>query len=782
MRWIVRICVALVALVVVAVGLLFMLPTDRIGQLASDQLKKQTGRTLTLAGDFSPTLYPTLGVKTGRMTISNADWASEPVMIAADGAAVGVNLMALLGGEVEIEKLELISPVVYLEKAKDGRVNWDLSNGTASDASATPSSGSNGSSGSATPTLELGQISDGQVVYTDRAAGSTVNVTGISGTISLPKASSNAMVDLTATIDGRTASVQGTISDLSAFAAQKSTTINGSVSMGDATIGLNGIAQMTDALPMVDAAFTADIPDLIAVAKSAGIQLPAQANNLKNLVGAGQVRMNDAGLSLNANTAAQYGGKNTDVKIAVLSDGNWLDTMEFEGDLSLKIAGIGSASYNGRFGQGAENFADGDFAANFSDLRGAMQMLDVDAGMPKGTFQSASMSGTFALTPAGKYRLRKAKLRLDENTLTGAISITPKDPRPLLLAQLNGGKLDFSAYTADKSSGARAGSGSGSSAGASSSGWSKDPITLKGLDAIDANVDLRAAGINLGVSQLGKTDVKAKLTNGLLTLTLRDVRAFQGAMVGEINVRGGNTVAFDTDIRANGVQLEPLLGQLLGMDRLGGSGNTTLALRGRGQSLDQIMTSLSGNGSVKFTNGVIKGIDLAGMMRNLKSAFGGFKGATEFSTLDGTFSMDNGVLKNVDLSLISPLFKAGGKGSVDIGGQAMNYVVTPTSLSEDAEFSVPVTITGPWQNLKFRPDLDKLLNLLLQKELKESEEAKKLKKKLDEAKAKLKNPEEEVKKKLKKELSSETDTRSFEDQAKDKLKEEVGNALKKLFD
>ncbi|MEJ6710316.1 MAG: AsmA family protein [Amylibacter sp.] len=103
MRWIVRICIALIGFVVVAVALLFMLPTDKIGQLASDQLKKQTGRTLTLSGDFSPTLYPTLGVKTGRITISNANWATEPVMISVDGAVVGVNLMVLIGGTVEIE-------------------------------------------------------------------------------------------------------------------------------------------------------------------------------------------------------------------------------------------------------------------------------------------------------------------------------------------------------------------------------------------------------------------------------------------------------------------------------------------------------------------------------------------------------------------------------------------------------------------------------------------------------------------------------------------------------
>ncbi len=154
MRWIVRICIALIGFVVVAVALLFMLPTDKIGQLASDQLKKQTGRTLTLSGDFSPTLYPTLGVKTGRITISNANWATEPVMISVDGAVVGVNLMVLIGGTVEIEKLELTSPIVHLEKAKDGGINWELSSGSGATTGGTASTSASNSQ----PTLELGAL------------------------------------------------------------------------------------------------------------------------------------------------------------------------------------------------------------------------------------------------------------------------------------------------------------------------------------------------------------------------------------------------------------------------------------------------------------------------------------------------------------------------------------------------------------------------------------------------------------------------------------------------
>lgn len=780
MRWIVRIGIALVALVVVAVGLLFMLPTDHIGQLASDQLKKQTGRTLTLAGDFSPTLYPTLGVKTGRITLSNADWATEPVMVAADGATVGVNLMALIGGEVEIEKLELISPIVNLEKATDGRVNWDLSQGQA-DANTTSASSSSNSS---RPSLDLGSITNGQVIYTDRAAGTSMNITEINGTVSLPTGAASATVDISAKVDGRLGQVKGTIADVQALTSKTATTVDGSITVADATVGMKGTVQLTDALPIVNADFTANVPDPAATARSFAIAMPAQAQTLKALSANGTLRMSAAGVTANATSDATLNGQKANVTLAVTSSGDWMTTPEFEGDIAVNIGGIGTLSYNGRFGQGAENFADGDLATNITNLRGAMALMDVDPGTPAGTLQTASASGTFALTPAGKYRLRKATLKVDQNTLTGAISITPKDPRPLLLAQLNAGQLDISAYTADTSSGAASSSTAPSNG---STGWSKEPIALKGLDAIDADVDLRAQGIDLGVSQLGTTDVTAKLNNGLLTLDLRDVRIFRGAMAGKINVRGGNAVAFDSNVTANGVQLEPLLGQLLDMDRLTGSGNTTLALSGRGQSLDQIMSSLSGNGSVKFTDGVIKGIDLAAMMRNLKSAFGGFDSATEFASLDGTFSMEQGVLQNVDLSLLSPLFKATGKGSVDIGGQAMNYVVTPTRLSDDAEFSVPVTITGPWQDLKFRPDLDKLINLLLNSKLKDSEEAQKIKKQLDDAKAKLKNPEDEIKNKLQEELSRKTNTeqteqKSFEDQAKEKIENEIGNALKKLFD
>lgn len=776
MRWIIRIFVALVACVIVAVGLLFMLPADRIGQLASDQLEKQTGRTLTLSGNFSPTIFPTLGVKTGAITISNADWATEPLMVTADSASVGVNLSALIGGTVEIETFELLSPVVHLERAKDGRVNWDLSTG----APAATGGTSDTTTASATPSLELGRIEDGQVIFSDRSAGTTHTLSGINGTVSLPKGETKAVVDLSATFDGRVGAVAATLDNWPALLGEGISPVDGTFSFGDDSVALKGMVGLGDPVPTIDAAITAQMADPAGSLAGLGLAVPTQLAALSDVALEGKLLLSKAGVFVETALNGTYGSGPLVGKLTLTGDDGWLDTPEFATDLSLSLGGLGDLGFKGRAGQGNPNLLSGDVNARFSDLRGVMKIAGVDAGTPAGTFQTAKVSGNLRVAASGQTRLKDAQITLDQNTVSGEIVIKPAN-RPLIEAALSAGKLDLKAYTADNSTGA-----STAKSGATSSGWSKEPIRLQGLDAVDADVTLTAAGIDLGVSALGKTDVTAKLRDGLLALTLREVRAFQGALSGTINLRGGNAVTFDTNITARDVQLEPLLGQLLDMDRLRGTGTTHLALNGSGGSLNQIMTSLSGKGDVTFGNGAIKGIDLAAMMRNLQSAFGGFEGATEFTSLDGTFSMEKGVLQNVDLSLISPLFKAAGKGSVDIGGQAMNYVVTPTTLSEGSEFSVPVIITGPWNNLKFRPDLDKLLNLLLDGKLKDNEDVQKAKQKLENVKNKLKDPETALKAKLQKELAKKNATaeqpKSLEETAKDKLEGEVGNALRKLFD
>ncbi|MEM7441100.1 MAG: AsmA family protein [Pseudomonadota bacterium] len=713
MRWIFRICMALVAMVVVALALLFMLPADRIGQIASEQLEKQTGRKLVLTGEFTPTLFPTLGVKTGGLSISNASWSDVPQMITADGAAVGVDLAALISGDVQIKTLRLTNPVIHLERAADGRANWDLSTAGPTTGDATAGNPSPSESGSTNVSLENGLIENGTVIFTDHGTGQRVAITEINGTAALPANTPSLSADISARVDGDKAAIKLSLPDRFAAMAGNPGEMELQVAGLGADLSFKGaVGADGSASGLVDLSAA----DLNSIAARLGVALPAQVTGLKNLRLQGPLTLSETALAFGGTIGGTLDGNSFGGNVTLSGDPGWMQTQSITVDTQLLLKDIGRVSFNGGLNPRSGITVEGALDAQIDDLRRALTLAKVSADLPSGTLKNADVAGAMTIAASGAVEIKGGRYGFDGNTLTGPIMFTPGNV-PTIAAQLRAGALDLSGFTGDSSS---ATPSEGGAAGRTTTGWSKDPISVEGMNAVNADVTLRADSVDLGVTQLGTTDVKLRLRDGRLAVKLNRVDAFDGTLSGTANVRGGKAVSFSSDLTANGIELEKLLGQMAGITRLTGAGTTRLQLNGSGVSMDAIMRSLSGSGSVELGRGTIKGVDLAAMMRNLKKAFGGFEGATEFSSLTGTFQMDKGVLQNLDLSLISPLFRAGGKGSVDIGGQAMNYLVTPTSLAEGAEFTVPVTITGLWSNLKFKPDLEKLTELLLSGKLKDT--------------------------------------------------------------
>jgi uncharacterized protein involved in outer membrane biogenesis len=764
MRWIIRIVMVVVVLVVAAIGLVFLLPAEKIGDLASDQLEKATGRKLTLSGSFRPTIFPVLGVKTGPLTISNADWASEPYMVSAQGASVGVGLSALLGGDIEVKRLILDTPVIHLERRADGVANWELSGGSDT---VTTTGGSDNSSATGGITLDKGAVTNGLLTYKDATTQQNIVIKQINADFALPK-SAAASINGSAIYNGRKANIDLSVADLGKLLDGQVTNLSGSLAMGTMKAGLNGQAKVTSgAAPLINGQYSFDLPDMATLQELTGAPLPDTLKGVSKLSSKGTLMVSSAGINLTGDAAVTMNGLPIDATFEMTGPENWAETLRV--DVNLGVTGRDAFSFkwaglvNGQTGN-----ADGTIDFNASDLAATLKAAGNEVGFPKGTGKTARAKGVVRVRD-GKNTLSKATFTLDQNVFQGDASLT-LDSVPYIAANLTAGDLDFSAFTSDENGSSGASSGS---SGTGSDAWSKDPIRITGVDAINADINLKAKSVNLGVSRLGRTDIKARLRGGALNLTLRKVQVYGGVITGAVSFSGGNTVRFDSDIKAVGVQLEPLLGSLMDLHKLTGSGNTTLKMSGSGGSLYQIMHSLSGNGTLRIDKGSFKGIDLAAMMRNLKQAFGGFEGATEFTSLTGTFQMKKGVLQNVDMLMVSPLFKAEGKGRINVGEQNMSYTVTPSSLSENAKFSVPVDITGPWSNLKFRPDLKGLVDLLT-------------KGRLDEEKAAF---EERAKASLAKRLKLEEDEKIsrqvLEDRAKekleDKVKDEVGDLLKGLF-
>lgn len=767
MRWIFRLVMIVVVLVVAAIGLLFLLPAEKIGDLASAQLERATGRVLTLSGEFRPTIYPILGVKTGPFTISNAPWASEPYLVSAKGASVGVGLSALLGGDIDVQKLILDTPVINLERRADGVVNWDLSQN--SDAPAA----SDATTKSSTQSISLAQgaVVNGAVSYVDKGTGQAIKISKITTDFALPQ-SGEASLDGTATWDGKTADIDVTISNLEQLLAGDTTELAGAVTLGDIAAKLTGKLSLPEGkMPVINAVYDVSIADVNSLGALVDITLPDLLKGAKAVSAKGVLQLSDAQANISGDTALELNGLPIAASFEALGANFNADNLRFDVTFDATGKDAFQVAWQGLV-NATKAAADGTIDVKISNLPKMLSAFDQAVGFPAGTGKTASVRGKLGHR-AGKTKLSKAVFGFDDTTLSGNLELT-LDKTPYIAANLQSKKLNLSKFTSDDTGGA----GSG---GASKAGWSKAPIQISGLDAINADISLVAQSVDLGVSQLGKTKVKVKLNGGNLRLNLQDVRAFGGAIAGVVSFKGGKAVSFATDIKANSVQLEPLLGRLLDMDRLTGTGNTTLKMSGQGGSLYQIMHSLTGNGTLRVDKGSIKGIDLAAMMRNLKQAFGGFSGVTEFTSLTGTFSMKKGVLQNVDMQLISPLFQATGKGQINLGDQQMSYVVTPTVQAKGAEFSVPVTITGPWSNLSFKPDLSALVDLLAKGRLEDQKKA--LKAKEDELKAKAEAKlREALKIDQQKALNNQQDVEdAARKRAEEKLKQEAGNLLKKLL-
>lgn len=211
MRVLFRILVALILCAVVLAAGLLMLPGDKIAAVAVDQIKAQTGRSVTLKGATQVSYYPVLGVSTGSIEIANADWSNAGPFMVADSLKIGVDLASLIGGEIKITGLEAVNPNLLLERAKDGRVNWDL--GVEGVATTTPATASK--SNPLALSLNRALVSGGKLRFLDHQAGSETRVDDLAIDLRWPEYRGAASFELSARPQGASMlSVSGEISQL----------------------------------------------------------------------------------------------------------------------------------------------------------------------------------------------------------------------------------------------------------------------------------------------------------------------------------------------------------------------------------------------------------------------------------------------------------------------------------------------------------------------------------------------------------------------------------------
>ena len=239
MRWIVRGFGLLLLAVVLVAGVFLLLPGDKIAKVAASQLSSWTGREVTMSGETTLSFYPILGVSTGAVTVANAEWSDGEPMFRAESLKIGVEPQVLWGGDIRITGLEAVGPVINLEKAADGRVNWELGvegvapSGQASEGATPEQPEAMARSDRLALTLDRALVEDATFLYTDHGTGERTEMRDMAFDFRWPEYEGRATFDMTLRPAGEAVRIEGYLDRVGEF-------IDGAVSDVKATVSTNG--------------------------------------------------------------------------------------------------------------------------------------------------------------------------------------------------------------------------------------------------------------------------------------------------------------------------------------------------------------------------------------------------------------------------------------------------------------------------------------------------------------------------------------------------------------
>jgi AsmA protein len=383
---------------------------------------------------------------------------------------------------------------------------------------------------------------------------------------------------------------------------------------------------------------------------------------------------------------------------------------EASGPVSLSVASnYLRASVNGTV-SGAGTFK-GQVSAASSSVDRLLKWLGQNGASG---LQAFDFKGTVDASPQG-VTFSKTNVALNGVKASGEGSVKLGTPLNIRTS-LNFAKLDFAAL---------AGEGEGT-AGAKqkSAGPGDAPLDLSFLKGLDAKIDVAADKIGYGKVFAGPVKTTLVIRDGVADLTVSQCPFYGGTVTAEMSADGsGEVPALKLNMAIAGVAAAPLLDDAAGFDRLEGKLNTTIAISGAGKTTMALRRSLEGNASVKFSDGALRGIDIAEVYNNLVGLLAsGFRQdeskKTTFTELGASFAIRKGIAETNDISLLGPLVRMDGTGTIDLTGQTLDIHLNPrvvASLSgqggnvEAKGIGVPVIVDGSLSAPRIYPDLRKLM-------------------------------------------------------------------------
>ncbi|MDB5812696.1 MAG: AsmA family protein [Betaproteobacteria bacterium] len=666
-------------------------------------VKDKTKRTLKLEGDIKLAFFPSIGATVGKASLS--EYGNEQEFASFGDLRVSLKLMPLLSKEVIVDAIEIKNLRAKLVRGKDGKLNFDdLTGGPGKKETAPKSEG---------PPVKIDinhvTLENAAVNYVDHQAGTQYALSKLN------------------LKTGRIASgVQGKY-DLSFTAQSDKPKLNLDTAVKTSFMfDLDKQHYVLDGLDLSAKGAAAGVSNLAATVKGDIDAKPSTKELIVSKLAIGATGKPDGGGDLNFKFDAP---KLNVTKDNVSGEKIVLDATIAEGKgktiVKLEIPGIdGTAKSFSAASMTLNVEMQGDGATTkakvSSPLTGSVDAERIELPkltaavtvanpkLPKNPID-ATITGS-ALVDIAKENVNFTfATKFDDSNINGRAGLTKFTP-PAYTFDVNIDQLDADRYLPKSDPKQK---------------QPEQPLDLAVLKNLNASGSIKIGSLKVSNVKATNVRVDVKAANGRVDVSPIAANLYQGTLAGGLSVQSAGTPLVGMKQTMSGVNVGALLKDAANFESLEGKGNLSLDVSGQGNTVTAIKKALNGTAALKLTDGAIKGINIAGSIRDAKAKLGSLKGEkvqaasqtekTDFSELTGTFNIKNGVAHNTDLDGKSPLLRLGGDGDIDIGNENLNYLVKATVVATAAGqggkelgdlkgLTVPVKLTGPFAKPEYKID------------------------------------------------------------------------------
>ncbi|CED71940.1 outer membrane assembly protein, AsmA [Aliivibrio wodanis] len=665
-----------IAVIAAFLVLVLLVNPNEFKPLIKDKIQAQTGRQLTINGDIEWRFFPSIGFSIGEVALSNPDGFATPDLVKFNNAVLDLNVRPLFQHEINIGLVTLDGASFTLHTLKNGLSNLD--------------------------NIGLEKVTDD----TAEATSIEATVETVSTENTKPSAQLNdwkvtlegiALTNAEVLIQDDKAGTKMYFSDMNLSLSQFSPgewaklSFNLKGDLGQQKVALDGktdlnIAATLDAASLKQTEFTASYSDASNKFKDIRFSIDQFSfDEWANISLKATGKANALQVSSNS-TFALYVPKALDV----------VQVKDFSSTNNVKGEGIPNEDVTAVIG----------FNSSF-DLNKSYLKIEKLALSAVDTDFNGKMSVLLNDIPKVRFELQSPNIDVDAllatlpQSETVTVKKTEKDSKKVANVTTKEVEPDLSA--------------------------------LKSLDVAGSIVIDKFKASN---AKMHNVTSVFSVNRGVLKLTKFHSDLYDGAidMTATLDARNTTpTYTFKQSIK--GVQVAPLLTDVMGESLVEGTGNIALNISGKSLKSSALKQNLKGKASVNFADGAVNGVNIPLLIRTTYAKIKGEKvqgseeaEKTDFSALTADFYLSKGNATTKNIKMVSPLLRIHGEGSADYVDETANMLIKSSIVSslkgqggkdidDLKDVTIPIRITGLWAKPKYKLEFDDVMQQKAKKEI-----------------------------------------------------------------